>query len=60
LRYNSEDRFELEDLFHSIVTGKVRERLTRKVTFNIALADVSDELISRIEELFTSIAGIIR
>ena len=55
-RYNSEDRFELKVLSIQLLQ-EVRERLTKKVTLNIFLSDVSDELITKIEELFTNHKG---
>ena len=57
LRFNADDRFELK--ISSIqLLQEVREKLTKKVTFNIALNDVNEELITKIEDLFSKHKGI--
>ncbi|MBK9730467.1 MAG: DNA polymerase III subunit alpha [Chitinophagaceae bacterium] len=56
LRYNSEDRYELKISSIQLLQD-IRERLTKRVTLNISLNDVNDQLILKIEELFTKYKG---
>ncbi len=55
-KFNSDDRYELRITALQLLQD-IRERLTKKVTMNIELADVNDQLISKIEDLFTKHKG---
>ncbi|MBA2422993.1 MAG: hypothetical protein H0V61_07190, partial [Chitinophagales bacterium] len=55
-RFNSDDRYELKITALQLLQD-IRERLTKKVTMNIELADVNDQLIEKIEGLFTKYKG---
>jgi DNA polymerase-3 subunit alpha len=56
LRFNSDDRFELKIVSIQLLQD-VRERLTKKITLNISLSDVTDQLITKIEGLLNQFKG---
>lgn len=56
LRYNSDDRLELKISSIQLLQD-VREKLTRKVTLNVALSEVNDILIQKMEDMLTKHKG---